>query len=56
MSARLCVAKMTPTFFLRSVWSHWRMRAAKTVVQNSQDPPDQRVGAPPELLIEARNR
>ncbi len=30
MSARLCVAKMTLTFFLRSVLSHCRMRAANT--------------------------
>src|SRR3546814_16696477 len=29
MSARLCVAKITDTFFLRSVFDHWRMRAAK---------------------------
>ncbi len=30
MSASDCVAKITDTFFLRSVFSHWRMRAANT--------------------------
>jgi hypothetical protein len=30
MSASDCVAKITDTFFLRSVLSHWRMRAANT--------------------------
>src|SRR3546814_6341834 len=38
MSASDCVAKMTLTFRLRSVLSHWRMRAANIgSSRNSQD-------------------
>ncbi|MNP83003.1 hypothetical protein D3C76_1818080 [compost metagenome] len=38
MSASDCVAKITLTFFLRSVFSHWRMRAANTgSSRNNQD-------------------
>ena len=58
MSARLCVAKMTLTFFLRSVLSHWRMRAANIgSSRNSQDSSRiSRVGAPSNRSSKRANR
>ena len=54
MSASDCVANMTLTFFLRSVLSHWRMRAANTgSSRNSRFIEDQQRGRAVEAFIEA---
>ncbi len=58
MSASDCVAKMTDTFFLRSVLSHWRMRVANAGLSRNNQASSRisKVGAPSKRSSKRANR